>query len=51
MPIPDCLPLLAVRGARERTYATAAALATEAAVAELVARGTHMTRGNSATSP
>jgi conjugative relaxase-like TrwC/TraI family protein len=41
---PDCVPLLGVRGARERTYATAAALATEAAVAELVARGTGTTR-------
>jgi hypothetical protein len=38
--VPDCVPLLGVRGARERTYATAAALATESAVAELVARGT-----------
>ncbi len=38
--VPDCVPLLGVKGARERTYATAAALATEAAVAELVARGT-----------
>lgn len=39
----NCVPLLGVRGARERTYATAAALATEAAVAELVARGTGVT--------
>ncbi len=38
--VPDCVPLVGVRGVRERTYATAAALATEAAVAELVARGT-----------
>ena len=37
---PDCVPLLGVRGVRERTYATAAALATEGAVADLVARGT-----------
>jgi hypothetical protein len=42
--VPDCVPLLGVKGARERTYATAAALATEAAVAELVARGTGTTR-------
>jgi conjugative relaxase-like TrwC/TraI family protein len=41
--VPDCVPLLGVRGARERTYATASALATEAAVAELVARGTGLT--------
>jgi conjugative relaxase-like TrwC/TraI family protein len=41
---PDCVPLLGVTGARERTYATAAALATEAAVAELVARGTGTAR-------
>jgi conjugative relaxase-like TrwC/TraI family protein len=41
--VPDCVPLLGVRGAREPTYATAAALATEAAVAELVGRGTGMT--------
>ena len=38
--VPDCVPLLGVKGARERTYATASALATEGAVAELVARGT-----------
>src|SRR5581483_9499283 len=38
--VPDCVPLLGVKGARERTYATAATLATESAVAELVARGT-----------
>jgi hypothetical protein len=38
--VPDCVRLLGVRGARERTYATAAALATEAALADLVARGT-----------
>src|SRR5205085_5398981 len=38
--VPDCVPLLGVKGARERTYATAAALATEGAVADLVARGT-----------
>ena len=38
--IPDCVPLLGVRGTRERTYATAAALATESAIAEVVARGT-----------
>jgi conjugative relaxase-like TrwC/TraI family protein len=37
--VPDCVPLLRVK----RTYATAAALATEAAVAELVARGTGTT--------
>jgi conjugative relaxase-like TrwC/TraI family protein len=41
---PDCVPLLGVKCARERTYATAAALATEAAVAELVARATGTTR-------
>ena len=35
--VPDCVPLLGVQRARDRTYATAAALATEAAVAELVA--------------
>jgi hypothetical protein len=39
--VPDCVPLLGVQGARERSYATAAALATEAAVAELVARYRH----------
>jgi conjugative relaxase-like TrwC/TraI family protein len=38
--VPDCVPLLGVRGARERTYATAAALARESAVADLVLRGT-----------
>ncbi|HKN39428.1 MAG TPA: relaxase domain-containing protein, partial [Acidimicrobiia bacterium] len=38
--LPECVPLLGVKGARDRTYATAAALATEAAVAEIVARGT-----------
>jgi hypothetical protein len=38
--VPDCVPLLGVKDARERTYATAAALATEWAVAEVVARGT-----------
>ena len=38
--VPECVPLLGVKGARERTYATAAALATEAAVADLVVRGT-----------
>jgi conjugative relaxase-like TrwC/TraI family protein len=41
--VPDCVPLLGVKGARERTYATAAVLATEAAVADLVARGTGVT--------
>ena len=34
-----------MRGAREQTYATAAALATEAAIAELVARGTSTATG------
>jgi conjugative relaxase-like TrwC/TraI family protein len=41
--VPDCVPLLGVKGARERTYATASVLATEAAVEELVARGTGVT--------
>jgi hypothetical protein len=41
--VPDCVPLLGVKGARERTYATASVLATEAAVADLVARGTGVT--------
>ena len=41
--VPDCVPLLGVKGTRERTYATASVLATEAAVAELVARGTGTT--------
>ena len=41
--VPECVPLLGVRGARERTYAIAAVLATEAAVADLVARGTGVT--------
>jgi conjugative relaxase-like TrwC/TraI family protein len=44
--VPDCVPLLGVKGSRERTYATAAALATEAAVAELVARGTGTATGS-----
>jgi conjugative relaxase-like TrwC/TraI family protein len=47
--VPDCVPLLGVKGARERTYATASVLATEAAVAEVVARGTGTT--TSATVP
>ncbi|HVW33605.1 MAG TPA: MobF family relaxase, partial [Acidimicrobiia bacterium] len=38
--VPDCVPLLGVKNTRERTYATAAALATESAIAEVVARGT-----------
>ena len=48
--VPDCVPLLGVKGARQRTYATAAALATEAAIAELVARGTGTTRAVTAPS-
>jgi conjugative relaxase-like TrwC/TraI family protein len=36
---PELVPLLGVVGARERMYATAATLATEAAIADLVARG------------
>lgn len=37
---PEAVPLLGVAGARELAYATAAVLATEAAIAEIVARGT-----------
>jgi conjugative relaxase-like TrwC/TraI family protein len=40
---PELVPLLGVRGARQQHYATASVLATEAAIAEVVAHGTATT--------
>ena len=40
---PDAVPFIGVRGARDRAFATAATLATETAIAEVVARNTVVT--------